>query len=170
MAGEFDLGGRQQWPTMFFFRKWQHHDAEGPGIVDFLYQTKAAAKRNIASGIAATAKSAQGLYESEFDLLRAEHPGLRKLGTWIAKTIGEAVCVANGNRVKPEQMRVEIPESWSHITNAGGFHDAHYHAGCSWCGMYYVRAADARGTDKTGAGNGVSRFYSPIGTGGAFSH
>ena len=35
--------------------------------------------------------------------------------------------------------------------------------------MYYVRAADARGTDGAGAGNGVSRFYSPIGTGGAFS-
>src|SRR5436305_15095192 len=107
MAGEFDLGGRQQWPTMFFFRKWQHHDAEGPGIVDFLYQTKAAAKRNIASGTAATAKSAQGRYESEFDLLRAEHPGLRKLGTWIAKTNGAAVCGAHANRVKAAHGRGE---------------------------------------------------------------
>jgi hypothetical protein len=169
MAGEFELGGRQQWPTMFFFRRWEHHAANAPGIIDYLYQLKATAKANLASGVAPTAKSAHGLYETEFDLLEAGHEGLGKLGAWIARTIAEAVCIANGSRVKPGQVRVEIPESWSHVTNAGGFHDAHYHGNCSWCGMYYVRAADARGTDASGAGNGVSRFYSPIGTGGLLS-
>jgi uncharacterized protein (TIGR02466 family) len=168
MPSEFDLGGRQSWPTMFFYRKWQDHPAEAPGIIEYLYQIKAAAKANIASGVAPTAKSAHGLYESEFDLLQAEHPGLRKFGAWVEQTIRQAVCIANGNRVKPDRVRVEIPDSWSHITNAGGFHDAHYHGNCSWCGIYYLRAGDSRSTGD-GAGNGVSRFHSPIGTGGFLS-
>jgi len=62
-------------------------------------------------------------------------------------------------------VRVEFPDSWSHITNDGGFHDAHYHGNCSWCGIYYVQSGDSRGTSASGVGNGISRFYSPIGTG-----
>src|SRR5688572_12221372 len=169
MASEYDLGGRQSWPTMFFFRKWQHHPEEAPGIIEFLYRDRAAAKSNIASGVAPAAKSARGLYESDFDLFRSDHAGLRKLAAWIGQTIGQAVSIANGSRVKPEQIRVEISESWSHITNDGGFHDAHYHGDCSWCGMYYVSPGDAgpAGAAAGGAaGNGVSRLYSPVGTGG----
>ena len=174
MANEFDLGGRQSWPTMFFYRKWQHHPEEAPGIIEFLYRDRARARSAIASGVAPAAKSAHGLYESDFDLLRSDHAGVRRLGAWIEQTVGQAVCIANGNRVNPRQVRVEIPESWSHITNDGGFHDAHYHGDCSWCGIYYVRAGDAGPAAGPGggtvgaAGNGVSRFYSPIGTGGMF--
>lgn len=171
MAGEFDLGGRQSWPTMFFYRQWEHHAGEAPGIAEFLYQDKSAAKVNIASGVAPAAKSSRGLYESGFDLLRSDHAGIRKLGKWIELTVRQAVCVANGNRVNPERVRVEIPESWSHITNEGGFHDAHFHGECSWCGIYYLRAGDASPPGAAtggsgGAGNGVTRFYSPVGTGG----
>jgi hypothetical protein len=174
MANEYDLGGRQSWPTMFFFRKWQHHPEEAPGILEYLYRDRAAAKSAIASGVASSAKSAHGLYESDFNLLRADHAGIRRLAAWVEQTVRQAVAVANGNRVNPDRVRVEIPESWSHITNDGGFHDAHYHGNCSWCGIYYVRAGDAGhapagaagGPAAGAAGNGVSRFYSPIGTGG----
>ena len=176
MASEYDLGGRQSWPTMFFFRKWRHHPEEAPGILEFLYRERAAAKSSVASGVAPAAKSARGLYESDFDLLRSDHAGIRRLGAWFEQTVRQAVAVANGSRVNPERVRVEIPESWSHITNDGGFHDAHYHGECSWCGIYYVRAGDAGNPAAAGpaagaptggaAGNGVSRFYSPIATGG----
>lgn len=169
MPGEFDLGGRQSWPTMFFYRKWKDHPAEAAGIIEHLYQSKASSSQNIASGVAPSAKAAHGLYESDFDLLKSDHAGVRKLAGWIEQTVRDAVIVANGNRVKPDQVRVEIPESWSHITNDGGFHDAHYHGECSWCGIFYVQAGDARPTaagPSGAAGNGVSRFYSPVGTGG----
>ena len=166
MAGEYDLGGRQSWPTMFFYRRWKDHPAEAAGIIEHLYRVKSRDQATVASGVARTAKSATGLYESEFDLLKEQHPGLRKLGNWIEETIRQAVSVANGSKVRPERIRVEIPESWAHVTNDGGFHDAHYHGNCSWCGIFYVRAGDASGTGEGGAGNGVSRFYAPVGTGG----
>ena len=166
MGSEFDLGGRQSWPTMFFFRKWRDYDAEAPGILEYLLQQRKAATTNIASGVAQSSKSMEGLFESDFDLFKRDHPGIRKLAGWVEQTVGQAACVANGNREKPERVRVEIPEAWFHVSNGGGFHDAHYHGGCSWCGIFYLQAGDARPSDSTGAGNGVSRFYSPLGTGG----
>ena len=63
-------------------------------------------------------------------------------------------------------MRVEIPEAWFHVANEGGFHDSHYHSGCSWCGIFYLQSGDSRPPAASSAGNGVSRFYSPINTGG----
>jgi uncharacterized protein (TIGR02466 family) len=165
MPSEFDLAGRTSWPTMFFYRRWLDHAAEAPGILEFLYGLRGAAKSGVASGVAPTAKSAQGIYESDFDLFKRDHSGLRKLVSWIQQTIAQAACVANGSRAKPEQVVVDVDDAWFHITNDGGFHDAHYHPGCSWCGMYYLQAGDVTGTGPAGPGNGVSRFYSPIGTG-----
>ena len=166
MPSEFDLGGRQSWPTMFFFRRWQDHAAEAPGIIEFLSGLKKSAASSIESGVAPAAKAARGLYESDFDLFQKDHPALRKLVAWTDQSVRRAVCVANGNRAKPEQVRVEIPEAWYHIANDGGFHDSHYHAGCSWCGIFYLQSGDSRAGGEQGAGNGVSRFYSPINTGG----
>ena len=174
MGSEFDLGGRQSWPTMFFHRRWQDHPAEAPAILDFLYQLRQAAAAgsagksatNIASGVAPVAKSSRGLYESDFDLFEKDHAGLRRFIAWVTQTVAQAVCVANGGRARPEQVRVEVPEAWYHVSNDGGFHDAHYHPDCSWCGIYYLQAGNATGTGSRGAGNGVSRFYRPVGTGG----
>jgi uncharacterized protein (TIGR02466 family) len=165
MASDFDLGGKQSWPTMFFFRRWKDQAVEAPGIVDFLLQQRKLATSNIESGVALTAKSMHGLFESDFDLFKKEHPGLRKLVAWVEQTVQQAVCVANGNRERPDRVRVEIPEAWYHVSTAGGFHDAHYHGDCSWCGIFYLQSGNARPSDATGAGNGISRFYSPIGSG-----
>jgi hypothetical protein len=166
MDSEFDLGGKQSWPTMFFYRRWRDQQAEAPGIIQFLLELKKSATSNIESHVAPTSKSMHGLFESDFDLFKKDHPGLRKLVAWIEQSVRQAVCVANGSREKPERIRVEIPDAWYHISTAGGFHDAHYHGDCSWCGIYYLQAGDARPSDETGAGNGISRFYSPLGGGG----
>jgi uncharacterized protein (TIGR02466 family) len=166
MGSEFDLGGRQSWPTMFFYRRWQDHPAEAPGVLQFLADLRKSAKTNIASGVAPTSKSMEGLFESDFELFKKDHPGLRKLVGWIEQTVRQAVCVANGNKARPEQVRVEIPDAWYHVSNRGGFHDAHYHGDCSWCGIFYLQAGDATPSDNSGAGNGISRFYSPVGAGG----
>jgi uncharacterized protein (TIGR02466 family) len=165
MAGEFDLAGRKAWPTMFFVRRWQEHPAEAPAIIQYLLDLRGSASGRIASGVAPAAKSMEGLFESDFDLFKRDHPGLKKLVAWIEQTVRQAVSVANDGKFRPEQVRVEIPDAWYHVTNQGGFHDAHYHSDCSWCGIFYLQSGDSRPTDQTGAGNGVSRFYSPINTG-----
>jgi hypothetical protein len=50
--------------------------------------------------------------------------------------VQQAVAHVNGSQLDPSRIRVEIRDSWFHITNSGGFHDAHTHGGCSWCGIY----------------------------------
>jgi uncharacterized protein (TIGR02466 family) len=79
-----------------------------------------------------------------------------------------AVSHVNGGKAEPSRIEVEIPDSWYHITNDGGFHDAHYHGGCSWCGIYYVRLGDSGQKSGKGAPNGGSRFYSPHCGGGIY--
>lgn len=163
----FELQARQAWPTTFFARTWQDHPAEAPGIIDALYERRATFKRDIESGVAVGAKSMGGLIESPLDLFdTAEHPGLRKLVAFIDASVRSAVAHVNGRRVHPNNLEVTFNESWFHMTNDGGFHASHYHPGCSWCGIYYLRAAGCTPSDETGAGNGVNRFFSPVGSGG----
>lgn len=165
---EFDLQARPAWPTTFFFRRWADHAAENPGIIDECYRMKAGFKENIASKVAVAAKSAMGLIESPLDLFElTTHPGLKKLGAWILDSVRVAVSHVNGNQIPPSQLDTTFTDSWFHITNNGGYHDAHYHSGCSWCGIYYIRAGNVTGTSPGGsAGNGVNRFYAPLITGG----
>ena len=166
MSSDYDLRGRQSWPTMFFYRKWKDHPAEAPALIEFLYRLKNAAKNRIDSGVAVSAKAAGGIHESDFDLFLRDHAGLRKFVAWCEETVAQAVSVANGQRLRPDQLLVEFPEAWFHVTTDGGFPDAHYHGGCSWCGIFYVQSGDAAASTAAGAGNGISRFYSPQPTGG----
>jgi hypothetical protein len=55
---------------------------------------------------------------------------------------------------------VAFPESWCHITNDGGYHDAHAHldfARAGICGIYYLQCEECTSEPP----NGVNRFYSP---------
>ncbi len=155
------------WPTLFFHRTWKEQAAEAPGIVEHLYRLREGASGRIASGIATGAKSAYGLYESTFDLFESDHPGLIKLAGFIRESLRATVSRINGSELEPAKIDVQILDSWFHITNQGGLHDAHFHSGCSWCGIYYLQSGDPPGRDREHAGNGVNRFYSPIPTGGS---
>lgn len=176
MTSTTDLLIMQFWPTTFYSRVWPEHRAEAAGIVEFLYQLRAKQNGNIASGVALGSKSAQGLFEGTFDLFAADHPGLNKLKAFIGQSVQLAVAHANGatagttapSPVDPRRIRVAIVESWFHITNDGGFHDAHYHSGCSWCGIYYLQVEDAAAKSDGSAPNGANRFYSPFAMGGGY--
>lgn len=159
---------QQFWATSFFAFKWSQHGELAPSIISHLYGLRDQQKTNIASGVAPGAKSNAGLYESDFDLLqRGDHDGLSRLRAFIEESVKHAVSHVN-NLAASTELDVEIADSWYHITNAGGFHDSHFHSHCSWCGIYYLQLGDA-GRQTTGAApNGGNRFYSPLWSGGQF--
>lgn len=159
---------QQFWATNFYALPWPEHAQQAPGIIEYLYQLKDEQSANIDSSIATSAKSAEGLYESDFDLLAREHPGIVKLRAFIGGAVARAVSHVNGGELPPSRIRVEILDSWYHITNDGGFHDAHSHGGCSWCGVYYLQIGDSGRRSTGGAPNGANRFYSPFARGGTY--
>jgi uncharacterized protein (TIGR02466 family) len=163
-----DLTPRSFWATPFYQRSWSDHATEATGIISHLCDIKSRETARIASGVAPAAKSATGLFESNFDLFASPHPGLAKFVAFAAETVRAAVAHVNGSRLNPDQLRVSFPDSWFHITNGGGFHDAHYHGSCSWCGIYYLQAGDSGRGPERGAPNGGNRFYSPLACGGGY--
>lgn len=163
----FDLRGVQAWPTMFFLRSWDRFEEFRPSLLDFLYSLKSTQSEAVVSGVAEGAKAASGLYEGDFDLFQREHESLHALVQFIRGTLASAVCIAN-QEGKPQDLVIEFPDSWYHITNEFGFHDAHWHHGCSWCGIFYVRIGASGPKSNRGAPNGGSRFYNPILTGGSY--
>jgi uncharacterized protein (TIGR02466 family) len=163
-----DLKPLQFWATPFYQRPWRDHPAEASGIISHLYDLRARETARIASGVAPAAKSASGLFESQFDLFADPHPGLAKFAAFADESVRSAVAHANGARVDSSRLKVTFPDSWFHITNDGGFHDAHFHGGCSWCGIYYLQAGDSGRGPERGAPNGGNRFYSPLAAGGGY--
>ncbi len=164
----YALGGTQLWPTMLFTRIWEQHEAESPGILGYLASLQQQQQQQIDSGIAIGAKSGQGLYESGFDLFKEPDSSLQKLVKFIESSLCVAVSVANDQKASPQDLHVEFVDSWYHITNNGGYHDAHVHHGCSWCGIYYLEIGSSGQRVNNGAPNGGSRFYSPLGLGGSY--
>ena len=167
-APRYDLNGTIAWPTMFFTRRWQLHDQEKPAILSYLHGLKGLQATRIDSGVAVGAKSGQGLYESDFDLFSRPDDSLQKLVLFIRQTLANTACIANNNEAKPDNIAVTFVDSWYHITNESGFHDAHYHHGCSWCGIYYLQLGSSGTRSGNSAPNGGSRFYSPLGLGGNY--
>ena len=127
MSNAHDLTPLQFWATPFYQRTWRDHSAESAGIIAHLYDLKARETARIASGIAPAAKSATGLFESKFNLFASPHPGLARLVAFATETVRAAVVHIGGSRLDPARLKVNIPDSWFHVTNDGGFHDAHYH-------------------------------------------
>ena len=164
-----DIVARHQWQTFFFIRRWSEHTQLSASIIERLYQLKEAEGTNIASQVAVKAKSTTGLFESNFDLFQDRHAGLQQLKSFVVETIQSVVSKLNHDEVPPANIDVAIHDAWFHITNDGGFHDAHVHHDCSWCGIYYLQLGDAGQTTSSGAPNGANRFYSPFLTGGQYS-
>ncbi len=167
-TNSFALRGTQAWPTMFFTRLWEQHAHESPRIIGRLLHMQAEQQRVIDSQVAVGAKSARGLYESHFDLFRDPDASLQRLVQFIERSLALAVCVANDQEAQPEQVAIEFVDSWYHVTNHGGFHDAHVHHGCSWCGIYYLQLGSSGQRQGDGAPNGGSRFYCPFNGGGGY--
>jgi uncharacterized protein (TIGR02466 family) len=163
----FELNGTQVWPSLFFTRRWSLQETEGPQLLAYLKGLRDAQVARIESRIAVGAKSASGLYESNFDLFLQQNESLQKLVIFIEVTLATAVCIAN-QQAQPCDVQVDFVDSWYHITNEGGFHDAHVHHGCSWCGIFYLELGASGNRSGAAAPNGGSRFYCPFGLGGSY--
>ena len=168
MALPDDAAEQCFWGTHFFAFSWKHHSAMSPEIISYLYELRTAQSRNIASEVAPAAKSAAGLYESDFDLLKRDHVGLQLLRGFIEECVQQTVSHLHGGRPAPSELSVDICDSWFHITNDGGFHDAHAHGFCSWCGIYYLQVGESGSRTQDSAPNGGNRFYSPLWRGGNY--
>jgi len=167
-AANNQLSGTIAWPTMFFTRRWQIHDQEQPAILEYLLGLKSQQAEQIDSKVAVGAKSGDGLYESDFDLFSRQNDSLQGLVQFIRGTLASAVCIANNQEATPDNVVITFVDSWYHITNQSGFHDAHHHHGCSWCGIYYLQLGSSGKRSGQSAPNGGSRFYSPLGLGGSY--
>lgn len=170
MDPKLALRGIKAWSTMFFVSHWPRQREQGEALVQLLQQRKAMQREPVESGIATSAKSSQGLYESHFDLFHDPDEGLQELVAYIRSAVAAAVAIANDHAFSAKDLEIDFPDSWYHITNAGGFHDAHLHHGCSWCGIFYLQVgqSDGPGRKADGAPNGGSRFYSPLDRGGGY--
>lgn len=167
MQSKNQLQGLQLWPSMLFFQVWSDFSVYKDRILRSILELKNQQTQPIDSQIALNAKSAVGLYESNFDLFKSDRDGIPDLVRFIETSLKLAVSVAHSQLVTPSQLAVNFVDSWYHVTTSGGFHDAHWHHGCSWCGIFYLEIGDCQGGTAS-APNGGSRFYCPICIGGAY--
>lgn len=168
-GGDGLVRGRAMWPTVLFTGVWADHQRHHPGVIEHFENLKAQEDAAIASGVALTAKPEHGLFESRMDLFETStHSDVMAMVAFLDEAVREAVWQVNGRSADRGKIRVRWTDSWFHITNDGGFHDSHYHSGCSWCGIYYVRAGTVPASKPTHAPNGINRFYSPHVLGGTF--
>jgi uncharacterized protein (TIGR02466 family) len=128
-------------------------------LVAHSYDLERRSSAAVASGVAAKMKDK--LYESTFDLFRADVPEVQALARFCSDALGSLVTELRRRLGRPPSagsLRIEMAESWVHVTRDGGYHDRHLHPNCSWCGIYYVDPGDATLTPP----NGVNRFYPPF--------
>lgn len=144
------------WITPVFISSFDQHNELKKQLIQCVYDNQNNALEQVASGVASSAK--QALYESPFDFLEHNASAVQTLKIYLENLILLAAQEANQAHW-PEDIRVtaHITESWCHITKNGGYHDAHTHPNCSWCGIYYLDIGNSDLFNR----NGINRFYDP---------
>ncbi len=79
------------------------------------------------------------LTESNFEFLDKDLHILNDMKAWIYECLKKTI-----NSIQQEKVdyKTSMAGSWYHITKTNGLHEPHYHANCSWCGIYYVQSGD----------------------------
>lgn len=117
-----------------------------------------------------------GIYESSFSFFdeaeqRGDCPTLLILKEWMSdafRTVFYSYFGGEGHYsdsyveifakkgITVDDIKVDLRESWLHITGDGGYHGTHHHPSHSWGLIYYVDIADST------IDNGNNLFYSHI--------
>lgn len=144
------------WTTPLFITQLPDHEFLKEDLLKAVYTQKATQSTAIESQVAPSAKHA--LHESTLDFLELEDPAVMETKRQLEELILEIASNLNQS-FWPEESEAEahIIESWYHVTQKGGYHDAHSHPNCSWCGIYYLEPGDAENKEN----GGVNRFYDP---------
>jgi uncharacterized protein (TIGR02466 family) len=141
------------WSIPIYYFMWDQHDQYRDDLVRVCHDLE---DKKYISNVAPEAKS--GLYESGFDFVSTPDPAVEALAHWTKNCFFQSAANANKS-YWPAGMnvKIEIHESWCHITRDGGYHDTHIHANSSWSAIYYLDTGDMGNDTK----NGVNRFYNP---------
>ena len=151
------------WASHIYCFKDEKYSSKKDELMNHVYDLK---NQNKTSGITDIAK--KNLFESKFDFFDSDLQAVQELKSFCEESLMTAVKDANEHDIDDDVMSTLVPdlrESWAHITNNNGYHDAHKHLNTSWGGIYYVdvgecgEVADEDGISRM---NGTNRFYSPI--------
>lgn len=144
------------WATPLFVAQLPDHEFLKDALLDVVYQQKSAQSTAIQSLIAPSAKHA--LHESTLDFLEIENATVMEIKRTLEELVLEVASSLNQSHWPADvEADAHIIESWYHVTQNGGYHDAHSHPNCSWCGIYYLEPGDSATEGK----GGVNRFYDP---------
>ena len=149
------------WATNIYCFKDEEHSSKKEELITHIYSLKDAGK---SSGIADAAK--KNLFESSFDFFNSDSSVVQDLKLFCEESLMTAIKEINGyDDDMMKKITPDLRESWAHITNNGGYHDAHKHLNTSWGGIYYLQSGEcgeAPDDDGIERMNGTNRFYSPI--------
>ena len=149
------------WASHIYCFKDERHSSKQNELISHVYDLKNQGKT---SGVADIAK--KNLFESKFDFFNSDLQAVQELKLFCEESL--MTVVKDTNQYDDDYMSNLVPdlrESWTHITNNNGYHDAHKHLNTSWGGIYYVDAGECgEVVDEDGISrmNGTNRFYSPI--------
>ncbi|MBJ7552176.1 TIGR02466 family protein [Marinomonas ostreistagni] len=144
------------WTTPLFVAELADHEFLKDALLTHIYQRQQEQENAVDSDVAVQAK--HNLSESRLDFLEDEVPEVMELRRMVEELIAEVAFEVN-HQYWPEDAEAyaHVIESWYHITKNGGYHDAHSHPNCSWCGIYYLDPGEANLEGR----NGINRFYDP---------
>jgi hypothetical protein len=144
------------WTTSFYMVENESHDEIKKEALNYIYNSL---EPEIV--VSPRAKGG-GLRETNFELFHrakeadVEGYGVGSIHDFCIKGIATAVC--HKNKISADEISVKMLDSWAHVSNDYGYHDAHNHPNCSWCGIYCVEAGESSSETL----NGINRFYSPL--------
>ena len=149
------------WASHIYCFKDEKYSSKNDELIAHVYDLKNQGKT---SGVANIAK--KNLFESKFDFFNSDLQAVQELKSFCEESLMNVV--KDTNQYDDDFMSNLVPklfESWAHITNNNGYHDAHKHLNTSWGGIYYLNAGECGEVeDEDGIlrMNGTNRFYSPI--------
>lgn len=144
------------WKTDCFVCSNPIHPLIKDELIKLIYADAGQNDIQVKSEVAVTAK--HQVQESELDFLSGSDANIELLNQTVSDLITTIATEVNAGFWPEEaEAAAEITESWYHITKNGGYHDAHSHPNCSWCGIYYVDIGEASLSSRSG----VNRFYDP---------
>jgi uncharacterized protein (TIGR02466 family) len=149
------------WASHIYCFKDEKYSSKRAELTSHVYDLKNQGKT---SGVTDIAK--KNLFESKFDFFKSDLQAVQELKSFCEESLMHVVKDVNQyDDDFMNQLVPDIRESWTHITNNNGYHDAHKHLNTSWGGIYYLNAeecGEVEDEDGILRMNGTNRFYSPI--------